>query len=44
MSNYMSRAEIEEISEGLIKLYAQNTEIKLFSTLTLNTSLQSFCR
>ena len=42
MSNYMSRAEIEEISEGLIKLYAQKYRNKAVQYIDIEHFITEF--
>lgn len=42
MSNYMSRAEIEEISEGLIKLYAQKYRNKVVQYIDIEHFITEF--
>lgn len=42
MSNYMSRAEIEEISEGLIKVYAQKHSNKVIQSIDIEHFITEF--
>lgn len=42
MSNYMSRAEIEEISEGLIKIYAQKYRNKAVQYIDIEHFITEF--
>jgi len=42
LSNYMSRAEIEEISEGLIKVYAQKHSNKVIQSIDIEHFITEF--
>ena len=42
LSNYLSRAELEEISEGLIRVYASQHKTRLFNLLTSSILLLNF--